>query len=109
VCWGHDTGVIENNIVNFTDNWVGTGTIENTGDAERVVLDPGEYMESNIIHTGTVSVELYQNLYDISGDDVILSYRHASTQEGVASAGWTAYTIKFMSLGYVQVRIEVAA
>jgi hypothetical protein len=106
VCWGHDTGVLEANIRNFSGNWTGTGQIFNPGvnDIEYVRLQSGEYMISEIWDTGDQIVELLQNEYAI-GDDVDLDYRHGATPGACAVAGWNNYTGKFTSLGYVQVRI----
>ena len=89
----------------FTGNWTGTGAISGSGDSEVAELDPGEYMESEVVNTGVVDVALFQNLY-AAGDNVTLKYRHGATQEDCEAAGWSAYSGQFTSLGYVQVRIE---
>ena len=105
VVWGHITGALEDNIRTFAGNWTGTGAIENSGDAERVALEAGEYMVGEVVDTGTQTVELLQNEYAI-GDDVILEYRHGATQAACEAAGWNAYTVPFASAGFVQVRLE---
>lgn len=56
--------------------------------------------------TGTATIILDQNVYDITGDDVLLRYRTADTPAGVVAAGWINYVGAFESLGYVQVRLE---
>ena len=106
--WGHDTGVLETNVRDFTGNWTGTGTVENTGDAERIAFEVGDVMTSEIVFSDTLTIELLQNVYS-AGDTVSLEYRHASTEGGIAGAGWNTYTVKFMSLGYVQVRLSRVA
>jgi hypothetical protein len=106
-CWGHDTGVLETNVRDFSSNWTGTGTIENTGDAERIALNSGEYMESEVVETGALTIELLQNNYQ-AGDTVTLKYRHGVSGVACQAAGWNSYTGVFVSLGFVQVRIEVA-
>ena len=63
-------------------------------------------MESDIVDTGTETVTLYQNLYDPTGDDVVLKYRHGATPAACVVAGWNAYTVPFVSAGYVQLRLE---
>ena len=99
--------MLEDNIRNFQGNWTGTGTIENPGvaDTERVALDSGEYMESEMVDTGTVTVELLQNEYAV-GDDVTIRYRHGATPNDCAVAAWNLYAVPFASLGYVEVRID---
>ena len=99
------TGVQEANTATFTGNWTGTGEISGAGDAETICLSVGEYMESEVIVTGTLTVELLQNNY-AAGDDVLLRYRHGASEAACLAASWTNYTGVFDSLGYVQVRLE---
>jgi hypothetical protein len=103
--WGHDTGVLEANVLDFAGYWTGTGQIYNSGDNEGIALNSGEYMESNIVNTGTDWVTLLQNEYDETGDDVTLEYRTAATEGGISAASYTSYTVPFQSLGYVQIKI----
>ena len=103
--WGHVTGVIETNVRTFAGNWTGTGEIQNSGDSERIALNSGEYMESEVINTGSVTVTLLQNNYS-AGDTVILKYRQGATDTACTSASWITYTVPFASSGYAQVRIE---
>ena len=104
-CWGHSTGVAEDNTRTFTGNWTGTGAIENAGDSERLALESGEYMESEVVNTGSRHVLLYQNVYN-TGDDVTLKYRTGATQAACEAAGWSVYSGSFLSDGYVQIRLE---
>lgn len=99
------TGVIET-AETFSGNWTGTGAIAGAGDAETVCLDAGEYMESPVVDTGTVVVELGQNVYDGSGDDVSMYYRHGATEIACLAAAYNLYAGVFDSLGYVQIRLE---
>jgi hypothetical protein len=62
-------------------------------------------MESEIVYTGSSLTTLLQNKY-LSGDTIVLKYRHAATQAGVYLAAWNDYTVAFNSLGYIQVRVE---
>lgn len=105
VCWGHVTGVIEENIIPFTAKWFGTGVIENSGDTERVGLEMGQHMESEIVDTGINTITLLQNNY-AAGDTGILKYRTAAAEVDVYSASWQIYSSPFESLGYVQLRLE---
>ena len=105
--WGHDTGVTETNVRDFAGNWSGTGSIVSSGDDEQICLSSGQYMESEVVQTfvgGTVSI--YQNKYDITGDDVLLRYRHGNSEANCLAASWQDYTVPFASLGFVQVRVE---
>jgi hypothetical protein len=63
-------------------------------------------MEGEIVDTGTYTVTIYQNKYDVSGDDVTLRYRHGATPAACLAASWNDYTVPFTSLGYVQLRLE---
>jgi hypothetical protein len=97
--------VTETNIRDFQGNWTGTGTIGGSGDAETICLDAGESMISEVVDTGAYTVTLYQNLYDGTGDDVDLDYRHGATQAACEAASWNNYTVPFTSLGFVQIRL----
>lgn len=104
VTWGHDTGVTEANVRDFTGNWTGTGAITGSGDSERAELETTEYLISEVVNTGAYTVTLTQNKYG-SGDSVDLDYRHGADQAACEAASWNNYTGPFTSLGYVQVRI----
>ena len=52
-------------------------------------------------------LKLLQNNYQV-GDTVTLKYRHGASEVACQAAAWNDYAGIFMSLGYVQVRIEVA-
>ena len=104
VVWGHDTAVLEANVRDFTGNWTGTGAIAGAGDAEALELETTEYMIGEVVNTGVRTVQLLQNEYDPSGDDVDMDYRHGATEAACLAAGWNNYVGTFSSLGYVQVR-----
>ena len=63
VCWGHDTGVVEDNIRDFLNNWSGDAVIAGIGDNEQLVFDSGEYMESETWYAGAGRVRLLTNKY----------------------------------------------
>lgn len=106
MCWGHDTGVAEARVRDFTGNWTGTGTITGTGDAERLELNVNEYMISETVHAGTERVSILTNVY-AAGDTVQVQYREGATQAACESASFGDYTVPFVSLGYVQIRVAV--
>ena len=70
-----------------------------------MALESTEYMESEIVNTGAYTVTLLQNIYDVSGDDVTMEYRHAATQGGVAGESYGAYSVPFLSAGFVQIKM----
>jgi hypothetical protein len=99
------TGVTEANVRTFAGNWTGTGTITGSGDSEKVCLDPGEYMVSEVFQTGANIIVILQNEYS-QGDYAVLKYRHGTTQSACEAASWNLYSGQFASLGYVQIRLE---
>lgn len=106
VVWGHDTGVLEGTVRDFSGNWTGTGTIINPGvaDTEALELNATEYMISEVVDTGAVDVSILYNVYAV-GDAIDLDYRHGANQAACEAAGWNNYVGSFTSLGYVQVRV----
>ncbi len=104
-CWGHVTGVLEDNARTFADHWTGTGEITGSGDAEKICLGSGEYMISEVFNTGVANIVLQQNVY-IAGDDVTIKYRHGDTPTACEGASWNDYVGQFTSLGFVQIRLE---
>jgi hypothetical protein len=105
VCWGHSTGVAEANTRTFAGNWTGTGSISGSGDAEVIDLQNTEYLESELVNTGSTTVQLLQNVYD-SGDSGALYYKTGSDVAACQADSWHAYSAPFVSLGYVQVRVQ---
>jgi hypothetical protein len=107
VVWGHDTGVLEANVRDFQGNWTGTGEIINPGidDTERICLESGENMVSEVVATGVEDVIILYNVY-AAGDAIDLDYRHGNTVANCLAAAWQDYTGAFTSLGFVQVRIS---
>ena len=85
--------------------WTGTGTVENSGDAERLALASGEYMESEVVEVGLLSVIMAINVYQ-SGDAVAIKYRTHADPTSLLSEAWLDYAGEFESLGYVQMRLE---
>lgn len=64
-------------------------------------------MESEVVITGSVTVELLQNNY-LSGDTVTLKYRHGVDEATCLAASYNTYSAPFVSDGYVQVRLEAS-
>jgi hypothetical protein len=107
VCWGHDSDVVEQYKMAFIEHWDGTGTIDNEGDAERLVLDTGNYMDAlEAVHSGVELVTILKNKYGTGDASVVLKYKHGATEEDAVAASWNVYTEPFTSLGYVLARVE---
>jgi len=104
ICWGHQTGITEV-YDTFASNWTGTGAITGAVDAERLELNAGEYMESDLVITAITHIQLTKNKYQ-AGDPVLMRYRTGATDAACLLAAWTDYTVPFDSLGYVQIRVE---
>lgn len=104
-CWGHDTGVEETNSLDLS-TWTGTGTVSGSGDAEKLELDGGQYMESPIIETGEYTITLLEDKYGSGAGSAVLKYKTAATSGGIAAAEWNTYSTPFVSLGYAQLRLE---
>lgn len=92
----------------FSGNWTGTGVISSSGDDEQMCLNAGEYMESEVVQIPVgETLYIYQNKYDVLGDDVLLRYREGTTEANCLGASWTDYTAPiYPTLGFVQVRVE---
>ena len=73
-------------------------------DTERLALEAGEYMTSEIVNTGAQTVQLLQNNY-AAGDTVKIEYRTASTYSGIDPEAWVEYSVPFKSLGFVHIRV----
>lgn len=105
-CYGHDTSVVEDNIIDFTNHWTGTGVISGSGDSEIITLDVGEYMESEDINFGAADCVISADKYQSPSGAPIIKYKTAATQAGLVSESWTVYSDPFTSLGWVKVRVE---
>jgi len=51
------------------------------------------------------NVEILQNTY-AAGDTITIKYRTGATEGACLDADWLAYTDPFVSVGYIQVRVE---
>jgi hypothetical protein len=107
ICWGHDTNVEEDNILDFTGNWTGTGTIAASGDAERIILYPGQYMESEVRFTGGGWYRIIRDKYGLLGSgSPLLQYKTGTSEVDCNNDTWHNYTGPFVSEGYIKVRVS---
>ena len=91
VCWGHDTGVVEDSVRDFLNNWSGDAAIAGIEDNEQLVFDSGEYMESETWYAGAGRIRLLTNkyIYVLSFDAQTGSFTAGNTIIG-ATSGATA-------------------
>jgi len=91
----------------FVDNWSGSGQISGTGDTEQIILDSGEYMESEIVHIGVNQVQILIDKYRTgSGSSPTIKYKDGDTEENCDLDTWNTYTGPFSSSGYNRIRVE---
>ena len=106
VTWGHDSGVEEENIRNFTGIWSGTGQITGSGDSEALALDSGEYMESETWNIGSGSVRLRTNLYAAGAGTPIVKHKEGDSEANCEADTWHTYSSEFSCDGWIKVRVE---
>lgn len=97
--------MVEDYARTFADHWTGDGTIESSGDDERLLLYGGQVMTSEVWATGIRKIGVALNQY-LSGDAATVEYRTGADATTCQAASWTPYTGSFDSLGYVQVRLS---
>ena len=102
VCWGHDTGVVEDNVRDFLNNWSGDAAIAGIEDNEQLVFDSGEYMESETWYAGAGRIRLLTNkyIYVLSFDAQTGSFTAGNTIIG-ATSGATATIVGVYQSGGV--------
>jgi len=106
VCWGHDTGVIEANVRNFTGKWAGTGTISGAGDSEQIELLSSEYEESETWEIGAGRIKITIDKYGTGSGTVVVKYKDGNSLANCEADSWHNYTGSYVSSGWVKVRIE---
>ena len=105
-CWGHDTDVAEEYIGDLAEG-SGTGTVENSGDAEKLTLLGGQSWTLPAKESGVVNVLISYDVYQSgSGGPGTIEYRTGEDQSACEAAGWNTYTAKFPSSGWVQIRVS---
>lgn len=108
VCWGHVTGVTQDNTRTFTTNWTGTGTISGSGDSETVKLASGEYVESEVVNVGAGSTTITLDDYATGSGSPTVKYKDGDTEANCEADTWNTYSTPFTSQGFVKVRLEEA-
>lgn len=108
VCWGHDASITQDNTENFTGNWTGTASIVGSGDAERFIVGPGEYMElDDPVNIGENDVVINLGDYQAgTGPAITVKYKDGTTAENCEADTWHDYSGSFTSTGYILIRVE---
>jgi len=109
VCWGHDTGVVEDNIRDFFNNWSGDASIVGIEDDERILFDSGEYEESETWYIGAGRVRLLTNkyisdsMYKLKFDAQTGSFTPGNTITGATSGATATIVAVYQSggIGYL--------
>ena len=108
ICWGHSTGVAEDNTKTFASNWTGTAAIQSSGDDENVALDSAEYEESETWEIGAGRVQLTIDKYGTGSGSPITKYKQGSSSANCEADSWHTYTVPFLCGGWIKIRIEAA-
>jgi len=107
VCWGHDTGVTEANIRDFSINWSGTGYIAGAGDDEALYLDTGDSEESETWNIGARRIKIEYNKYQAGVGVPTIQYKNGATQLACEADAWHDYVGSFVCTGWVKVKVSI--
>ena len=105
--FGQDTGIDEAYAEDHSSG-SGTGSVEGTGDDERLILGTGEYWEYPTWYLGVGMARITKNKYKSGSGTIIVYYRTAGNKIATELLGWTEYTGDFESAGWVGIRVEGA-
>lgn len=108
ICWGHDTGVAEDNTKDFSGNWSGSALIVQPGvaDVERLHFDPGEDKISETWNIGFGRVKITLDKYLPGFGTPTVYYKSGDTQVNCEADTWHPYVGSFVTQGWVKIRIE---
>jgi hypothetical protein len=104
IVWGHDTDVDEGTAANFSV-WVGTGSSLGSGDAERLALADGEFIDSPTYNIGVGAVRLRSDVYDTGTGSSTIYYKQGSTEANCIADTWHEYTHSFSCAGWIKIRV----
>jgi hypothetical protein len=107
VCWGHDSGVVEINIRDFTGNWAGSGSIVFAGDAEKVLLYSGQEMISETWDIGFGRVKITIDKYAAGFGAPVVQYKSGNSKANCEADIWRDYIGSFVQDGWVKVKVNV--
>ena len=111
VCWGDDNP-LEANTRDFVGNvTAGSGyKIIGTGDAERVELETGGWIELETWNYGVMLCELSINKYEAGSGVVTIEYKNGNSKVNCEADTWTEYTGPFFACaGWVKIRVAELA
>jgi hypothetical protein len=105
VCWGHATGVTQDETRTFTGNWTG-GTIAGAGDDETLSLTSGQQSVSDPWALGAGEARINVNDYKVGDTPTTIEYKTGDSQATCEADAWNVYDgTSFTSLGWVQIRL----
>jgi hypothetical protein len=106
--WGHDTAVEEDNVHNLVDG-SGTGSVLETGDAERLELDEGEEWTLPTANVGAGNKAIELNKYGSGEGTPLIQYKTGSTEVLCDADTWHDYPTYLDSDGWVKIKLNRAA
>jgi hypothetical protein len=108
--WGHDTDVEEEATHNLIDG-SGTGSVLETGDAERLELDEGEewILPTANVGAGNKAIELNKYPPGSGEGTPDIQYKTGDTQETCDEDTWHDYGTFFDSGGWAKIKLNRAA
>jgi len=83
--------------------------VAGVGDAEKLTITIGQDWTLPAVETGAVEVKIMYDKYAVgAGDPGTIQYRTGADKAACEGAGWNDYIGHFTSLGWVQVKVNVA-
>lgn len=96
----------EDHTRDFTAIWSGTGVISGAGDAEKIELYPGDYMESETWFIGAGEVMIVEDKYGSGPGAATIQYKTGDSYLNCEADSWNNYIGAFTSLKWVKIRIS---
>jgi hypothetical protein len=87
--------------------WSGTGTVTGELNDEKIILESGQYMESETWYLGIGSGCINTNVYYSGEGVVIIEFKTGATEVACEASDWQLYNgVSFDSLGYIKIKIS---
>ena len=107
VCWGHDTAIAEDYAEDLS-TWTGTATVSGSGDSEIITFTSGQEKISPVWNLGTGYFMITVDKYNTGSGTILVQYKTGATSGDCGSDTWRDYSDFLISLGYVQIKLNVA-
>jgi len=108
VCWGHVTGVEEDNTVTMAAGSTGTGVVSGSGDAEILAITGEQTREYGPWKLGAGKAKMLMDKYDTGTGGLSLEYKSGATEAACEADTWHSYTGKFVQSGWVKIRVKIS-